>query len=91
LQSYGFTCNCHICEEPEPELEDDDFSSIPKTSAARRYRLVEIEEESTPSLMIYLLPEEAQAAEAEKKLKDALETAALFKEEGLYMPNLAMV
>ena len=81
--------------EPTDEiefLEEDYVGSSPAKSAARRYRLAELEEQNdVPALKLFLMDEEERQKVAEKKLNASLETAVLLKEEGLYLPHLASV
>jgi hypothetical protein len=82
LKHYGFVCDCRACAENE-----DDESTFAHKSAARRFRLQELERE-TRYLRGKHLEEGVKQKEFVKKL---LEMAALHQEEGDFTARLANV
>jgi hypothetical protein len=82
LRHYGFVCDCRACVEDE-----DDVNTFAHKSAARRFRLQELERE-TRFLRGKHLEEGVKQKDFVKKL---LEMAALHQEEGDFAARLANV
>jgi hypothetical protein len=82
LRHYGFVCDCRACAEDE-----DDVNTFAHKSAARRFRLQELERE-TRFLRGKHLEDGVKQKDFVKKL---LEMAALHQEEGGFAARLANV
>lgn len=80
LKHYGFTCDCPACGN------DNDPSTFSSKSAARRYRIDELQKE-TRALRRYL----KAAAESDQILNQLLELAMLHIQEGDFSERLAIM